>query len=335
MVPVRISFAGGGTDMPEYYEKYGGGVVSSCITRLTYVIINPRPDNLFQSFSSDFQKHHETTSYKTLEPRHGSEIAVAVVKYLNYKEGANFLISSDVQPGSGLGASSALTVNFVKTITVLQGKNWAKEKIAETAFHIEREILHHSVGIQDQYATSFGGFNYITFEKNKIRVQPIVLNKSVLEELERNLILFFVGNSDRDNKIILSNQIERIKQNEKTIMDSLHYVKQLAEEFYKSLTKSDINAVGELLNKGWEAKKKFVKGITNENIDKIYETALKHGAIGGKLTGAGGGGHMLFYCESNKQQTLIKKMKSLGFNHVKFGFQNEGPKVLNLYDFNK
>jgi len=335
MVPVRISFAGGGTDMPEYYEKYGGAVVSSNITKFTYVIINSRHDNLFQSFSSDFQKHHDTTSYENLKPKHGSEIAVGVVNYLKYNKGANFLISSDVQPGSGLGASSALTVNFVKVITVLQGKDWAKEKIAKTAFHIEREILHHCVGMQDEYASSFGGFNYITFEKNKVRVQPIVLNKSILEELEQNLMLFFVGNSGRDNKIILSYQIERINQNEKPMMDSLNYVKQLAEELYKSLTKSDINAVGEILNRGWEAKKKFGKGITNENIDKIYQTALKHGATGGKLTGAGGGGHMLFYCEVKKQQALIEKMKSLGFNQVKFGFHNGGPKVLNLYDFNK
>lgn len=335
MVPVRISFAGGGTDMPEYYEKYGGCVVSSAITRFTYVIINPRHDNLFQSFSSDFQKHHESTSYETLTAKHGSEIAVAVVKYLDYKEGANFLISSDVQPGSGLGASSALAVNFVKTISILKGKNLTKEEIAETAFRIERDILHHPIGRQDEYATSFGGFNYLTFTKDKVQVQPIVLSKNILEEFEQNLILFFVGNSNRDSAEILSNQIERIKENQQPMIDSLHYVKQLAEDFYKSLTKSDINAVGELLNRGWQAKKKFAKGVTNEQIDKIYEMALKNGASGGKLTGAGGGGHMLFYCESKKQRNLIEKMESLGFKQVKFRFHNEGPKVLDLYDFSK
>src|SRR3989338_75588 len=165
MVPVRISFAGGGTDMPEYYEEYGGSVVSSSITKFTYVIINPRHDDLFQSFSSDFQMHHDTTTYDNLQPQHGSEIAVTVLKYLKYREGANFLICSDVQPGSGLGASSALTVNFVKTVSSLQGKDWTKEKIAQTSFHIERKLLNNSVGMQDEYASSFGGFNYIKFEK--------------------------------------------------------------------------------------------------------------------------------------------------------------------------
>lgn len=335
MAPVRISFAGGGTDMPEYYNEYGGAVVSSCITRFTYVIINSRHDDLFQSFSSDFQKHHETTSYENLEPKHGSEIAVAVVKYLNYKEGANFLISSDVQPGSGLGASSALTTNFVKTITTLKGEDLTKEELAETAFHIERNILHHPIGKQDSYATSFGGLNYLTFEENKVNVNPIHLNNNVLEELEKNLLLFFVGNSVRDSATILSSQIGKIKQKQTSMIESLHYVKQLAEDFYKSLIKSDINAVGELLNRGWEAKKKFVKGITNDDIDKVYEIALQHGATGGKLTGAGGGGHMLFYCEFKKQQAVIDKMKSLGYKQVKFHFHSEGPKVLDLYDFSK
>ena len=335
MVPVRISFAGGGTDMPEYYEKYGGSVVSSCITRFTYVIINPRHDDKFQSFSSDLQAHHETTSYDNLEPRDGSEIAVSVVKYLDYKEGANFLVSSDVQPGSGLGASSALTVNFVKTISTLKGENWSKEKIAETAFHIGRNILHHPIGKQDEYVSAFGGFNYIKFENNKIEVHPLNMNKSTLSELQQNLLLFFIGNDVRNSSLILSSQIERIKQNQHDTINSLHFVKQLAAELYESLNNSDIMAFGELLHKGWMAKKKFAKGITNEHIDKIYELALKSGAIGGKLTGAGGGGHMLFYCELQYQEAFIQKMESLGLKQVKFSFHNEGPKVLNLYDFSR
>ncbi len=335
MVPVRISFAGGGTDMPEYYEKYGGNVVSSCITRFTYVIINPRHDNKFQSFSSDLQTHHETTSYDALEPRDGSEIAVSVVKYLDYKEGANFLVSSDVQPGSGLGASSALTVNFVKTISTLKGENWSKEKIAETAFHIGRNILHHPIGKQDEYISAFGGFNYIKFDKDKVEVCPIDVRKSTLLELQQNLLLFFIGNDVRNSSSILSSQLERIKQNQSDTINSLHSVKQLAEGLYESLRNSDIRTFGELLHKGWLAKKKFVTGITNPHIDKIYESALKCGVVGGKLTGAGGGGHMLFYCELPYQEAFIQKMKDLGLKQVKFSFHNEGPKVLDLYDFSR
>lgn len=334
MVPVRLSFAGGGTDIPEYYENNGGNVVASSINRFTYVIITPRHDNSFQAFSSDFEAHHQISSYEKLEPKHGIEIAVSVIKHLNYKSGANLLICSDVPPGSGLGASGALTVNFVKTISTLKEENWGKEKIAEAAYHIGRNVLKWPIGKQDEYASAFGGFNYIKFNKDKVEVCPISIKKSSSLELQQNLLLFFVGNT-RNSSTILSTQIERIKQNQQDIMNSLHSVKLLAEEMYESLHKSDITALGKLLHKGWLAKKKFVKGVTNERIDRIYETALKHGAMGGKLTGAGGGGHMLLYCERPKQQTVIEKMESLGLTHVKFSFNSDGPKVLNLYEFSK
>lgn len=331
--PLRISFAGGGTDMPEYYEKYGGNVVTTCIDKFTYVIINPRHDNLFQAFSSDFQTHHPTTSYGTLKPKNGTEIAVAVVKYLDYKKGANFLIASDVSPGSGLGASSSLTVNFIKTILTLQGKNRTNEKIAETAFYIDRHILRHPIGKQDEYVAAFGGFNFIKFEKDKTSVHPIIMKKNTLSELEQNLLLFFAGG--RGKSRVLSTQIKRIEQSIQSTMDSMHYVKQLAQEMHRSLVKSDLTSVGTLLHKGWLAKKNFAPGVSNDFIDKVYEAALKQGAMGGKLTGAGGGGHMLLYCEASKQKLLIKKLESLGLRQVQFHFHQEGPKVLNMHDFSK
>lgn len=334
MSPVRISFAGGGTDMPEYYEKYGGNVVSTAITRFTYVIINPRNDNLVQAFSSDFSSHHELTSYDKLVAKHGIELTVAVIKYLDYKDGANFLISSDVPPGSGLGASSALAVNLVKIISSLKGQEMVKENLAETAYHIGRNVLKWPIGKQDEYISAFGGFNFIKFEKEKVTAVPIKMNKTSFLELQQNLLLFFIGDTRSSSKI-LSTQIDHIKTNQKDTMHSLEYVKNLAQIMHKSLKKSDLTTFGELLHKGWIAKKKFTKSVTSEHIDRIYETALKYGSIGGKLTGAGGGGHMLFYCEIPKQQKLIEKMKSLGLKHIRFGFQNEGPKVLNLYDFVK
>lgn len=334
MVPTRISFAGGGTDMPEFFEKYGGSIVTTSITHFTYVIINQRHDKLFQAFSLDYDTHHQTTSYDILEPKNGTELTVAVVKYLGYEDGANFLIGSDVPPGSGLGASSALTVNLVKTISMLKGESWSKEKIAETAFHIGRNILKYPIGKQDEYVSSFGGFNFIKFEKDRVTVNPIKISKSSLQELQRNLLLFFVGNT-RNSSLILSRQLEMVRKGEPETINSLHSVKNLAEDLYVSLNKSDITAMGELLNKGWLAKKKFVQGITNERIDSIYDAALKEGAIGGKITGAGGGGHMLFYCEFPKQDAVIKKLEDLGLKRVLFDFQTDGPKVLNLYDFSK
>ena len=332
MCPVRISFSGGGTDMPEYYNEFGGNVVTSTINHFTYVILNLRNDDLIQAFSSDFQIHNTSAVLENLELKPGTEIPIAVLKHLNFKTGATVMVCSDVPPSSGLGGSSSLTVNFVKTLSTLQKLKWNSEKIAETSFHIERNVLQHPIGKQDDYIASFGGFNFIRFTDEQVYVEPIKINKSTFDELQENLLLFFIGDT-RKNADILSNQLDNIKQRRKETIESLNYVKGLAEEMNSSLKQSDITLFGELLHKGWLAKKKFTKGVSNENINKIYDAALENGASGGKLTGAGGGGHMLFYCEKSKHDGFIQKMEDIGLKHIRFKFNNDGPKVLNLYDY--
>lgn len=334
MTPVRLSFSGGGTDMPEYYEKYGGCVISTNINKFTYVVINSKFDNNFQAFSSDFETHHKKTNYEKLKPKYGTEIPISVVKYFKYKMGGDFLICSDVAPGSGLGASSALTVNCIKTISSLMKKKLSKQKIADIAFHIERNILKHPIGKQDDYIASFGGFNYIKFEKDVIKVNPIKIKKSTINELEKNLLLFFVGDT-RKNSNVLSKQLKNTQQENKNTIESLHNAKSLVDKFYDNLKNADLMSLGELLHQGWNAKKQFAKGVTNYKIDKIYQTALKFGATGGKLTGAGAGGHLLLYCETTKQKRVLKKMISLGLTSIPFNFHSTGPKILNLYDYNK
>ena len=332
MCPVRISFSGGGTDMPEYYNEFGGNVVTSTINHFTYVILNLRNDDLIQAFSSDFQIHNTSAILENLELKPGTEIPIAVLKHLNFKTGATVMVCSDVPPSSGLGGSSSLTVNFVKTLSTLQKLKWNSEKIAETSFHIERNVLQHPIGKQDDYIASFGGFNFIRFTDEQVYVEPIKINKSTFDELQENLLLFFIGDT-RKNADILSNQLDNIKQRRKETIESLNYVKELAEEMNSSLKQSDITLFGELLHKGWLAKKKFTKGVSNEDVDKIYDVALENGASGGKLTGAGGGGHMLFYCEKSKHDGFIQKMEDIGLKHIRFKFNNDGPKVLNLYDY--
>ena len=334
MCPVRISFSGGGTDMPEYYNEFGGNVVTTAIDHFTYVILNLRNDDLIQTFSSDFQMHNPSTSFEKLESKPGTEITIAALKHLNFKTGANVMVCSDVPSGSGLGGSSSLTVNFVKTLSTLNKLKWSNEKIAEASFDIERNVLQHPIGKQDDYIASFGGFNFIQFTKERIHVEPIKINKSTFDELQENLVLFFVDNS-RKNTIILSSQLQNLKEKRKETIESLHYVKGLSEEMNSALKQSNITYFGELLHKGWLAKKKFAKGVSNEDIDKIYDIALENDALGGKLTGAGGGGHMLFYCEKLKQDRFIEKMKDIGLKHIKFNFNTDGSKVLNLYDYSK
>ena len=334
MTPVRISFAGGGTDIPEYYEKFGGNVISTNINLFTYVVVNPRKDDSFQAFSSDFQMHQSKISYDELEPKFGTEIAVAVVKQLDYRTGGDFLICSDVKPGSGLGSSSTLAVNFINTVSFLKGENWSKEKIAETAYHIEHDLLNHHVGKQDDYIAAMGGFRFIQFQKDKVTVESIDLNNLQLQELNENLLLFFIGDT-RNSSIVLSKQTEKIKSRNSDTINALHSVKEIGLELRDSLKNFDLTKFGEILHKGWMAKRKVTDGITNEKIDFLYNLGLKNGAIGGKLTGAGGGGHLLFYAEKSNHSRIIDEMKHHGVIHIPFKFHSGGPKVLNLYDFNK
>ncbi len=330
--PVRISFAGGGTDMPEYFEKYGGNVVTSAISKFTYVVVHNRHDNSFQAFSPDFGSHHKPSKFSNIEHLTRTEIATSTLKYFKYNKGVNLIIFSDVPGGSGLGASSSLMVNTVNMLCKLTNKKFTNKKIAETAFNISRKYLNWPVGKQDEYISSFGGLNFIEFKKEKIKVTPIKIRKKSVQELQYNLMLFFIGHT-RDSSKILFNLIERIKLKDDETMNSLHYVKNLAVDMKNSLQKSDLTHFGELLDNGWNMKKKFTKNVTNRHIDKIYDLALKNGAIGGKLTGAGGGGHMLFYCEKTKQSKLENKLQSLGIKRVKFSFYNDPPKVLEISDF--
>ena len=329
--PVRISLAGGGTDMPEYYEKYGGNVVSSTISLFTYLMIKLRNDNAFQTLNTDFEIHFSKTTYKKLKAKSGTEIAVTVIKYLNFKHGADFVIGSDVLPGSGLGSSSSLTVNFLNIISKLQKKNFSKKQIAEKAFFVERNLLLHPIGKQDDYIASYGGLNYIKFSKNNITVTPILLKKSKSEELQNNLLLFFMGTT-RKSSTVLSKQLKKTKNLEPLTLNSLHKVNELAKDLFKALKKSDLTKVGEILDKGWTEKKNFTTQVSNPTIDKIYTNGIKKGAIGGKLTGAGAGGHILFYCEPKKQSSVKNEMKRLGLRHIDFKFYQHGPKILNLYD---
>jgi D-glycero-alpha-D-manno-heptose-7-phosphate kinase len=329
--PVRLSFAGGGTDMPEFYDDNGGCVVSSTINHFTYVIAHPRSDNYIQIFSPDFQAHNKPVKFENLVPRQGTEFPVAFIQYLKYKKGINMMISSDVAPHSGLGSSSSLAVNIVNIISKLQKKNLNLNNVCETAHYVQRNVLKAPLGKQDEYICAFGGFNFITFSKNKIKVNPYSFSKNSILELEKNLLLFYIGARPSDN--ILTTQINRTKSRDLKTITSLKNVKSIAETLHDSLSNDDFTKFGQLLHKGWIQKKNFSDDMTNKKIDTLYEKSLKLGALGGKLTGAGGGGHLLLYCEPNKQKSIIDEMKKNKIKHVPFSFQSEGSKILNLYDY--
>lgn len=331
--PVRLSFAGGGTDMPEFYEDYGGCVVSSTINHFTYVIAHQRSDNCIQIFSPDFQAHNKPVKFENLLPTKGTEFPVGFINYLQYKQGINIMISSDVPPSSGLGSSSSLAINIVNVISTLQGKKLSLHKICEIAHYVQRNIIKVPLGKQDEYISAFGGFNFIKFSKNKIEVKPYSFSKNSILELEKNLLLFYIGARPSDN--LLNTQIKRTKSRDTKTMKSLENVKYLAETMHDSLSNNDFTNFAQLLHKGWIEKKNFSDDVSNKRIDALYEKSLKLGALGGKLTGAGGGGHLLLYCEPPKQKSLLLEMENEGLKHIPFSFQSEGCKILNLYNYGK
>jgi len=329
ITPVRISFAGGGTDLPEYYNQFNGNVVSTTINQFTYAIVHPSKDNLFQVFSPDLKKHFTSKFFGKIAVEDGNEIASSTIKYLKYKTGINTILFSDVAAGSGLGGSSSLMVNLLNTLLFSKREKWNKTKLAETAYFIARNILHWPLGRQDEYITSFGGFNHIKFSKQKTTVSPIKLNNSTKKELESNLLLFFMGTTRKSAEILID-QIKRINDKDPQTISALHSTNDLGILTYESLKNSDIEKFAELLNEGWNLKRKFSTKVSNPKIDRLYKKAFMLGASGGKLTGAGGGGHLLLYCEKNKQKKIINYMESKGLKQVKFEFYNSGPKVLDI-----
>ena len=329
---VRLSFAGGGTDLPEYYNDFEGNVIASTINHFTYVMSNKRADGKFQIFSPEFHAYVKPIPYDELTCNaKGTELASSTIKHLNSKSGIDLMLASDVEPASGLGSSSALTVNLVNTVATLNNKNLTKNELAENAHYIQRHFLNWPMGKQDEYISAFGGFNFIKFKKDKIKIIPIKLTKLNKNELENNLMLFYVGGGTHAG--ILPNQVEQIKKNNQKVMSSLHQVKELAESMYQALKKSDITKFGELLHLGWTEKKKFSNNVTNTRIDRIYNKLIDTGAVGGKITGAGGGGHMLIYCEQSSKNKILEEAKNLKLKYIPFKFYSEGAKMVRLYDY--
>jgi len=327
--PLRISFAGGGTDLEEYHKKYDGYSVSYTINKYTYVIAKPRRDNKLQGFSPDFASHLTPKKQSSTKMLQGHEIVIAGLKDMKFKKGIDMYLSTDVEPNSGLGASSALTTNFVNVISHLQGKKMTPDKIAMKAYRIGHDILKWGIGKQDEYASAFGGLNLYKFTKNKVIIKPINLKKSTLNELQDYSLLFHLGNR-KHSMGILQSQIKAINQSNKITMSSLHKAKELALEMYDALKENDLTKFSYILNEGWKAKRNYTKGVTNSRIEMISKKAIENGAMALKVTGAGGGGHFFVYAKPSKHNSIIKSLKKLGVNNVDFKYQDVGAKVFDI-----
>jgi D-glycero-alpha-D-manno-heptose-7-phosphate kinase len=241
--------------------------------------------------------------------------------------GLNMFTASEVPPGTGLGSSSAATVAMVRALSTLTDQPLTKAKLAETAAFIEIEKLKMPIGKQDHYASAFGGLNKITFTKSGVHVEPIRIDPSVRQSLENRLLLFFTGNS-RESTSILKHQRKSTEEHDETVLKSLHKIKDFALQVQASLEEGDLDTFASLLHRSWLEKRRLAPGLSTALVDKCYDLALQHGAQGGKITGAGGGGFLLLYCPEEAQSDLTSVLAGEGLKRMNFHFDCQGSTVL-------
>ena len=317
--PFRISFFGGGTDYPIWYRENQGAVLSTTIDKYCYITVRYLPP---------FFPHKYRIIYSKIETvKNIEEILHPAVretlKFLDVDKGIEIHHDGDLPAKTGMGSSSAFTVGLLNSIYALRGIMVPKDQLAKEAIHIERDILQENVGSQDQIATSYGGFNKINFNGNdKFRIEPIIITKDRINQLENHLMLYFTGFSRIASKVAQA-QIKNTPQKKREL--TLMY--QMVDEAISILTENkNILEFGKLLNETWKLKRSISNKISNPIIDNIYETALKAGAIGGKLLGAGGGGFMIFFVPPKKQPKVREALKSL--LEVPFNFESEGSQII-------
>jgi len=327
--PVRISFGGGGTDLPSYYEKFGGTVLSAAINKHFYTVLEQRSDGKIQIISADLRTVETWQDIARMDVRgHALEIPLAVLKEFGGGASVNLFLASEIPPGTGLGSSASVCVNLIKMLSSYRHSSLSKYELAEQAFHIARNVLGRPVGKQDEYASAFGGVNFISFNPDGTSlVEPLNLEADLVRELQSSLMLFFTGGS-RHSWTILEEQERSTRQTDTGTVEHLHEIRKLAESMRAALLGGSLTDLGFLLHEGWEIKKRLSSKITNDRIDEMYHSAIRSGALGGKITGAGGGGFLLLFCPQQNQQRVRETLTSMGAREMGFEFDFQGAQIV-------
>ena len=318
--PLRITLGGGGTDLPSYYEEREGFLISAAIDKYVYITLHETFEKGYFLKYSKFEKCNEID-----EIQH--PIIREALKLLDWKKPSLELCSmADIPAGTGLGSSSSFTTALLRALHTMQGNIVSTRTLAEEACEIEMNRLKEPIGKQDQYIASYGGITCMNFHKDGyVWVDPLRISDETLYNLEDNLILFFTGFS-RSAGNILKEQNDKSKEHNEDMLKNLDFVKDLGYQSKNALEKGDLDTFADIMNVHWEYKKKRSGGMSNPQIDEWYEMALKNGAKGGKMIGAGGGGFLMFYCEDKRR--LRKAMEGTGMEEVRFRFEMEGSKVI-------
>jgi D-glycero-alpha-D-manno-heptose-7-phosphate kinase len=323
--PFRLGLAGGGTDVSPYSDIYGGAVLNATVSLYAETTIKATDSGLIEIKEGAISQLIECR--QVLEYNGELDLAKAVYNVIQKKypfghNGFYLETRSDVPTGSGLGTSSTIVVSILGAFLEWQKISMDQYEIAALAYHIEREELGMAGGKQDQYAAVFGGFNYITFGE-KVRVQSIEVSDKTEDEISDHLILYFTRTNRESHNIILK-QIDNVKQESEQSLQAMHDLKMRAIEMKNALEKSKPESIGSILNESWTSKKQMAVGISNPTIDAIYDKVMAAGAIGGKISGAGGGGFMIFYAGKNKRDLVIAALSDLQGEVVDYTFTKTG-----------
>ena len=318
--PLRISLGGGGTDLPSYYKEHEGFLIAAAIDKYVYVTINrPFLEGIYLKYSSiENVKDVSEVQHKIIRE-------VLTMQNLRTPQ-IEITTLTDIPAGTGLGSSGSFTTGLIKALYTYRKKHIHQEALAELACHVEIDRLAEPIGKQDQYIAAIGGITSFAFHKDDNVVSaPVNLTVDTIFDLEDNLLLFFTGFA-RSASNILKDQKIRSEKNDEDMINNLHYVKDLGYRSKTALENGDTNLFGELMHEHWENKKRRSGGMSNPDIDNWYNLAMKNGAIGGKLVGAGGGGFLMFMAKDKAR--LRKAMKEGGLEEVRFKFDFEGTKVI-------
>jgi len=317
--PLRVSFFGGGSDLEAFYSQHGGAVLTSTIDKYIRLSVQRVARPHIKVMYSDIEKVHDVESIRHDRVRE-------VLKLLGIQSNIEIASFADIPTkGTGLGSSSTFTVGLLQALTAYIGASLSRYEIAELACMIEIEKCGQKIGKQDQYASTFGGFNYITFDRGGVEVQPLNVRDGTIQRLSSNLMCFYTGQT-RSASGILTDQVSKLERSEKDTIFLTKELVDIARTAKVELRAGRLDNIGALLDDGWRIKKKLSSGISNPMIDDMYEAAKHAGAIGGKILGAGGGGYMILYVPPKYQGAVADALSNYAL--FDFNFTDEGSRVV-------
>ncbi len=319
--PMRIGLAGGGTDVNPYASEKGGYVFNTTVNKYAYSMLKARDDHVMRVTSEYYGRYQAPLDGGPLPLDGNMDLIKSVTNHFGITDGFEISISSDVPAGSGLGGSSTMIVSMIGAVANWLDIDISKMEMAALAYHLEREVIGLSGGKQDQYAAVFGGFNSFKIDANGVNVLPAKIHPDIVHELQCRSVMCFTGMT-HDSATIIDTQVKSYKEGKNDA--ALDHSKTIAVQIRQALRHGNITEVGKLLGEAWEYKKQFSNKISNPVIDDLYNTAIEAGAVGGKVSGAGGGGFMYFVCDYDKKANVSRALTSKGASVSEFSYEPEG-----------